>query len=224
MIILKIEMKNQSKAKKTFFHSLILVFAIFLGFVLPKTSLVNYELQIIAFLFIILYLAKKYFLPKSQPARLIESIVFTLVVLWIVNTTGGLKSSFFFLIYFLLFSLSMLLEPIISLITSLTIMIFFILIMPSDQTIKEILPVISLAFISPFALFLGQEYFNHKKEEEKNIKLVNDTFLFLSLMLKQHLKNIDDLTENYIGDHQLHQIKKNSQRMKKLIEEFEKKI
>jgi len=209
---------------KEIIHSLILIFAITLGFLFPKSILAQYDLQIAASLFIFFFLAKKLTLPDSQPTRLLESVVFTLIVLLIINTTGSTQSPFFFLIYFLLFSLSLLLEPLISIITTLTLVIFFLLSLPPNQSLSSLLPIFSLAFITPFALFLGKEYEENKKLKVKSQKSKEETFLFLSLILKNHLKNIRQATENFIGDHQLSIIKKQAEKMEKLIEKFEKSI
>src|SRR3989339_1746664 len=111
---------------KEIVHSLILIAAIVLAFILPKTNLANYELQITAGLFIILYLVKK-IVVRSSSSRLIESVIFTLIIVGIVNSTGATHSPFFFLVYFLLFSLSLLLEPIISITTTVSIIAFFLL-------------------------------------------------------------------------------------------------
>ncbi len=207
---------------KEIIHSVILIFAIAISFVFPKTNLVNYDFQITAFLFLILYLSKKIFIVKNSPSRLIESVVFTLVITSIVNTTGGVTSPFFFLIYFLLFSLSLLLEPLISVTATIALIVFYLFSLPQSQDIKTLLPIISLAFITPFALFLGSEHNKNEKLKAKNEKLQEDTFLFISLMLKNHLKNIKEAVENFVGDHQLDDIKKNANRMEKLIEKFEK--
>ncbi|MBI5126839.1 hypothetical protein HZA76_00060 [Candidatus Roizmanbacteria bacterium] len=207
---------------KEIIHSAILIIAIVLSFVFPKTNLANYDLQITAFLFLILYLSKKFFIVKSSPSRLIESVIFTLVITSIINTTGGLASPFFFLIYFLLFSLSLLLEPLISVTTTIALIVFYLLSLPQSQDIKTLLPIISLAFITPFALFLGSEHKKNEKLKIKNEKLQEDTFLFISLMLKNHLKNIKEAVENFVGDHELDIIKKSASRMEKLIEKFEK--
>lgn len=212
------------KEDKILIHSIILIITISFGFLLPKTSLVNYEPQLMAILFIILYFSKKFLIPKNPVSRLIESVVFSLIVIWIINTTGGVNSSFFFLIYFLLFSLSLLLEPFISLIATLTLIIFFLIYLPPNQNFKQLLPIISLAFITPFAIFLGQEYLQNEKLKNKNQEIKENTFLFLSLLLKNHLKNIQDLADNFLGDHQLNQIKTNVKKMKKLIDEFERKF
>ncbi|PJC33667.1 hypothetical protein CO048_02595 [Candidatus Roizmanbacteria bacterium CG_4_9_14_0_2_um_filter_35_15] len=207
---------------KEIVHSLVLVFTIVLTFIFPKTNLASYELQITAGLFVILYLAKKIFVPESSQSRLIESVIFTLVILGIINSTGGLSSPFFFLNYFLLFSLSLLLEPIISITTTLTLIIFFLFSLPANQSFSTLLPIISLAFITPFALYLGEEHRKNEKLKVKNEKTKEETFLFLSLLLKNHLKNIKEAIENFVGDHELTSIRKSVSRMEKLIEKFEK--
>jgi len=161
------------------------------------------------------------FISKNIYSRLIESVIFTLVIMGIINATGGLDSPFFFLIYFLLFSLSIILEPIISITTTATLIVFFLLNLPQNQNFKTLIPIISLAFITPFAMFLGQEKMNNEKLKMKNEKNKEETFLFLSLLLKNHLKNIRDAAQNFVGDHQLEIIKKSAQRMEKMIEKFE---
>jgi hypothetical protein len=202
-------------------YALILVFAIVFTFIFPKTNLVQYDLQIAAGLFVILYLAKKFLIKHDSYSRLIESVVFTLITLGIVNSTGGINSPFFFLVYFLLFSLVLLLEPIISITTTITLIIFFLLSLPQNQDFKTFLPIISLAFLTPFAMFMGEEKVRIRQLAEKNEKNKEETFLFLSLLLKNHLQNIKEAVQNFVGDHQLEMIKKSVQRMEKLIEKFE---
>lgn len=206
---------------KEIIHALILIFAIVLTFILPKTNLAQYNLQISAGLFIILYLTKKLVVSRNIYSRLIESVIFTLVIMGIVNSTGGLTSSFFFLIYFLLFSLSIILEPIISITTTITLIIFFLLNLPGGQDFSRLMPIISLAFITPFAMFMGQEQIEAQKSKLENKKQKEETYLFLSLLIKNHLKNILEAVQNFTGDHQLNIIKKSAHRMERLIEKFE---
>ncbi|MDH7475890.1 MAG: hypothetical protein QHH09_00260 [Microgenomates group bacterium] len=208
---------------KELIHSVILIITILLTFIFPKTSLAQYDLQISALLFIILYLSKK-FLAKSasQSSRLIESVVFTLIILLIVNSTGGVNSVFFFLIYFLLFSLSLLLEPVISITTTVTLIICFLLSLPPNQSFSTLLPIFSLAFLTPFALFMGQEFIELQKSKRQNQQLQEDTFLFLSLMIKNHLRVINKALENFMGDHELNTIKKQVENMKRLIDKYER--
>ena len=208
---------------KEIIHSLILIITIALTFLYPKTSLAQYDLQFCALLFIVLFLAKR-FVPKKEASKLLESVIFTLIVLSIVNTTGSTASPFFFLVYFLLFSLALLLEPVISITASLTLIIFFLINLPEGQNLKNLLPIFSLAFLTPFALFLGQEFLQIQKLKSENQKLEEKTLLFLSLVLKNHLKTIKEAVENFMGDSQLEAIKKAVLKMEKLIDKFERKI
>jgi len=205
-------------------HSVILIIAIALTFFFPKTSLADYYLQIAAGLFIFLYFAKKIKLVGSNHDRtiLLESVIFTLITVSIVNTTGSTESPFFFLIYFLLFSLGLLLEPTISITITCTLIIFFLITLPINTSLKNLLPIFSLAFLTPFAMFMGQEYLELKQSKVKIQKLQEETFLFLSLMLENHLKNIKITAENFMGDHDLDNIIKSVNKMEKLIKKFEK--
>jgi len=206
-------------------HSIVLIITIAIAFLFPKTNLAQYDLQISAVLFIIMFLTRRFI---NQTGRLLESVIFTLVILLIISTTGNTTSPFFFLIYFLLFALALLLEPIVAIITSFTLMVGFIFSIPPNQEVSSLIPIFSLAFLTPFALMLGQEYVTVQSEKLKVKSLENNlnqtqenTFLFLSLMLKNHLKNIKSAIENFMGDHELHEIKRNTEKIERLIEKFE---
>ena len=210
---------------KPVIHSIVLIITIAIAFLFPKTNLAQYDLQISAVLFILMFLSRRLI---NQAGRLLESVIFTLVILLIVGTTGNTSSPFFFLIYFLLFALTLLMEPIIAITTAFSLMVGFMFSIPPNQEVGTLIPVFSLAFLTPFALLLGQEYVRIKNDELriKNLEgKINqkreDTFLFLSLMLKNHLKNIRSAIENFMGDHELHEIKRNTEKMERLIEKFE---
>jgi len=210
---------------KPVIHSIVLIITIAIAFLFPKTNLAQYDLQISAVLFIIMFFSRRLI---NQAGRLLESVIFTLVILLIVGTTGNTSSPFFFLIYFLLFALTLLMEPIIAITTAFSLMVGFMFSIPPNQEVGTLIPVFSLAFLTPFALLLGQEYVRIKNDELriKNLEgKINqkreDTFLFLSLMLKNHLKNIRSAIENFMGDHELHEIKRNTEKMERLIEKFE---
>lgn len=201
-------------------HSFLIVFILALSSILSKTPLASYDLQLSAFLFVVLYVYKK--LDKYKGSKhLVESIIFTFVVSLIVNTTGGLNSPFFFLLYLLLFSLSLFLEPIMSIITAIALIFFFLLSLDIALNFSQMIPIISLALITPLAMLMGEESFKERKQKEKNNLLKKSTFLFMSLVLKNHLKNIIQTAENFLGDHDLDAIKKNAKRIEKLIDEYE---
>lgn len=199
-------------------HSIILVLAIAFAFLFAKSPFAVYDLQLAAILFITLFLVKRF----VRTTRVFEAIIFTLIVFIIVNTTGGLDSQFFFLTYFLLFALSLLLEPVESIITTLTAILFFLIYFPQDKPFDRMIPLLSLALLTPFAMFMGQEYIKSEKLRAKNEEDQKNTFLFLSLLLKNHLKSIREAIENFMGDKELSEIKKSTANMEKLIEKFEK--
>lgn len=209
-------------------HSIVLIAAIGISFLFSSSFFSQFDLQISAALFIVFFIVRRV-LGGRIKSHLLESVVFTFVILLTINSTGGINSSFFFLLYFLLFSLALLLEPIISITATIALMAFFIISLPSGQSIKTLIPLFSLAFLTPFALFMGQAYEESRKLKVESRKLSSmltqkqeETFLFLSLMLKNHLKSIKNAIENFMGDHELHEIKKHVRNMEGLIEKFEK--
>lgn len=206
---------------KELLHAILLVLSIALMFVFPQTPLRNYELEIAAVLFIVLFGVRKLSL-FSKKTRLFESIVFTLIIMGVVNTSGGITSPYFFLIYFLLFALTLLLEPIISIITTVTLMIFYVFTIPGSATITQLVPIFSLALMTPFALIMGNEYEETKRLRKTINKQTENTFLFLSLLMKNHLKSIQEQLDNFVGDHQLQSIQKSITSMRKQIDMFEK--
>ncbi|MCS7093161.1 MAG: hypothetical protein NZL96_01880 [Patescibacteria group bacterium] len=207
---------------KEIVHSVILIIAIVVGFLLPKTFLVNYEPQLLGVIFIVFYLLRKKILKDENKKRLLDSVVFTFVVISIIASTNYTQSPFFFLVYFLIFSLSLLLEPVISMVVALTLIGFFVLSLPEGQDFVSLLPIISLAFITPFSLFLGKEYEENQRLRIKNQTLKKDQFFFLNLLIKNHLKNIKTAIENFLGDQELQIIKHSVFRIEKLIEKYEK--
>ncbi len=209
-------------------HSVVLIGAIGISFLFSSSFFSQFDLQISAALFIIFFIMRKV-LGSRIKSHLLESVIFTFVILLTINSTGGINSAFFFLLYFLLFSLALLLEPIISITATVALMVFFMISLPSGQSVKSLVPLFSLAFLTPFALFMGQAYIESRnsKFEIRNLssKLTQkqeETFLFLSLMLKNHLKSIKNAIDNFMGDHELHEIKKHVRNMESLIEKFEK--
>lgn len=203
-------------------HSLILIICIVLAFIFPQTVLAAYDIEIVAGLFILLFIVRR-FSFFSKKTRLFESVIFTFIIIGVVTTTGGLTSPYFFLVHFLLFALTLLLEPIIPIIVTLALMIFFLMSLSGSVTIQQILPIFSLALLTPFALILGNEYEETKRLKKSLSSQQENTFLFLSLMLKNNLKEIQKNLDNFTGDHELGSIKRQVRNMDKMIDMFEEK-
>ncbi|MFH0773028.1 MAG: hypothetical protein V1922_01840 [bacterium] len=202
-------------------HSIILIICIVLAFIFPQTPLAAYDIEIAAGLFVLLFIARR-FSFFSKKTRLFESVIFTFIILGVINTTGAMQSPYFFLVHFLLFALALLLEPLIPIIVTITLMSFFLFTLPGPATIKQLLPIFSLALMTPFALILGNEYEETKRLKKSLSNQKENTFLFLSLMLKNNLKEIQKNIDNFAGDHELSAIKRQVRSMEKLIDMFEK--
>ncbi len=212
---------------KFLLHSAFLATAVALAFFwtnIPQLSL--YNLQIIA-LFVVLFFLNQFWAKKrfaggknlipgstSRANLTIDAMIFTLVVMLLVYSTGGLTSPLFFLVYFLLFGLALLFEPLVTL--SLTgVMILFFFFFPNKQEpLTEALQLFSLILITPLALFFGTQYLKVLEGEEK-IKILKeeteimegqiaktetDTLLWTTLNLKKGLEIILDEISLLLSD------------------------
>ena len=96
--------------------------------------------------------------------------------------------------------------------------------MTTSFSLESLMPLISLPFLVPFAVFLGKEHQDllvttqNKEVEESN------TFLFLSVVIKGHLNSLHDIVMNFKGDHDLHAMSRILKRTRKLIDQFEEQI
>ncbi len=176
-------------------HSLFLASAVGLTFFWishPELSL--YTLQLIA-AFILLYFLNNKLKSKSLGAwkkyslsQLMTAIIFTMVVLLLVFSTGSLASPLFFLVYFLLFGLSLTLEPGITVTLSSCLIIFFLLTNPLDA-FDHLASLTSLVLITPLSLFFGKQYLRVLAQKGK-IKILRQDKQKLSQDLETEEVNI----------------------------------
>lgn len=200
-------------------HTVFLIAAVALVFVwtnIPPLSI--YTLQLIAFFVIIYFFNQFYFRRKkrlfSKANLTIDAVIFTLVVLLLIASTGGLTSPLFFLIYFLMFGLALLFDPFIT-ISLAAAMIFFFLLQPSkEEPLAHLLQLLSLLLITPLAMFFGKQYLKLLEDEEK-IKILQeeadilekeiekeetDVLMWSTLELKKGLSEILDQTSDLLAD------------------------
>lgn len=199
-------------------HSLFLITAVILTFLWTSNpGLSLYTLQLIGF-FILLYFINKGLQKRSLSRSLknnpqlietnkstISSVVFTMVVMLLVMSTGGLSSPLFFLIYFLLFGLSLTLDPNVTIIFSIVLSIFFSLTSPITN-LSNLLPLFSLVLITPLSLFFGKQYLDVlnqkgvikilkiKEQKEKRALKEEETnsLLWLSLNFRDAMVSLID--------------------------------
>ena len=153
-------------------HTLFLLTALFLTFLwVDNHELANYSLQLTAALVIFLVFANKIF--RIPSFLLTESTISVISVALITSATGGLSSPFFFLNHFLLFELSLLLEPQISITLTLSLMIFYLFAGQVGPNINNFIILLSFIFITPLAYLTGKIYQKVKKEKKEIKNLSN---------------------------------------------------
>lgn len=154
--------------KKPALHSIILLAAVVITFFwITNEILSNFSLQLTAIL--LLTLIFTHHLLKPASFKLVESTVSTMAVILVVSSTGHLSSPLFFLNYFLLFELSLLLEPVIPLILSATLLIFYFLTGDIGGSPLRFLELAAFPFMTPLAYFSGRIY-QKEENQKKEIK------------------------------------------------------
>lgn len=217
-------------------HSLLLLSVVGLIFIWAVSPYQSFATQIITTLlalFITKHILREHL--TTQKESLIDSLILTALVLTIVTSTGGLASPLFFLVYFLLFTLSLLLAPVIPLVLSFALIVYF-LFTSSVTSFSQLLPLFSFPLITPLAVYFGRE---HKKKlyykqdclhlSETIRRETTDVFLWLTTTFSSKLKEISETLEKLpnVTEEQkptLFKMKKSVSRLKKLGERLKEAI
>lgn len=165
----KIAILKYMKAKPAF-HALILFIATITTFFwVTHETLSLYSLQLSAILLLTILFTHRILKPVSF--KLVESTISTIAVLLLVYATGGISSPLFFLNYFLLFELSLLLEPLIPLVLSLALGGYYLSISGDGTTLFNLLELLAFPVMTPLAMYFGSLYKKgqYQKEEIKHL-------------------------------------------------------
>ena len=217
-------------------HSLLLLSVVGLVFLWAVSPYHSFATQIIATL-LALFVTKHLFRHHltTRQESLLDSLILTGLILVIVSATGGLASPVFFLIYFLLFALSLLLEPTIPLILSFSLIIFFLFTTAVSKT-SELLPLFSFPLITPLAVYFGRQHkagvyqkhdILHLKESVR--RETEDVLFWLTTTFSREMGKISETLEKFpnISNLQkpyLETIQKELARLKKLGEKLKQAI
>lgn len=178
------------------------------SYLLSLTPLVNFLPQLIALLSLLFIFSLK----KKLPAIYIISAIINLIVF----AQNGVQSSFFFLIYFLLFIVALQYPPAVSLSFSLVVTI---LLTYSTNSLASLIPILSLLFITPVVWLIGRQTQTIAVEE-------TDFLLWLNLKFKSGITAIIDLSSQLqstpLSYNQKEQLKKIRSSAKSLLNSSEK--
>jgi hypothetical protein len=190
----------------TIFISIIyLCLTAIIPYIISISPLISFTPQLIALssLPLLIFIITK---PKSfnlsQP-RFFYSIA--VIVNLIVFTTHGLNSPFFFLIYFLLFTLAFNNYPSVTLTYSL---LLILCLSQSLNSTSSLLPLFSLIFISPLVWFVGHQYIENLKLHQQIAFDQTEALLWLNLKFKTGILHILDTVSQLLSNPSLNHSQK----------------
>lgn len=172
-----------------FVNILFLTFSSLTAYLLSISPISNFVPQIIALSSIILIVI-------SLRHRQFSLHLIAFIINLIVFHTQGLNSPFFFLIYFLLFTLAFQNPPTTTLSYSL---VLILLLAQSLNSRSSLIPIISLLFITPLSWFIGKQYLDKTKTDTDLSVSETDILLWLSLKFKTGICQIIDTTSEVLS-------------------------
>lgn len=193
-------------------HTLLLVVSVVVTFLWASVpALSRYNLQAVGLVVLLYFAGKIISKGRQQLLATIDGVMFTSISLLLILSTGGLHSPVFFLLYLLLFAISLIFEPIQSLLLTLTLLVVFLIDNPiSSLETASIINLTTLIVITPLALVFGRKYLQTLEERGKIQILKNvisqeetDSLIWLSTKAKPTLINLLDTTSLIIGSNLL---------------------
>lgn len=159
------------------------------AYIISISSLSNFIPQIIAAVSIIFIFLS---LTKKQFSLHLISFIISLIIFY----TNGLNSPFFFLVYFLLFTVAFQNPPTTTLSLSL---ILILLLSQSLDSPKSLIPLFSLLLITPLSWFIGKQFLDKNKiETDMSIDETN-VLMWLSLKFKTGICQIIDTSAELLS-------------------------
>ncbi|OIP57515.1 MAG: hypothetical protein COX79_02165 [Candidatus Levybacteria bacterium CG_4_10_14_0_2_um_filter_36_16] len=193
---------------KTLKQSTTLILATIFVFITLNTPLSDFITQILALLiifsiiFVVIQRRRNKGLPAGRQGdelfigSLREVFVITAGIVLTVFLTGGIQSNLFFLLYFLLFGIAFLFEPVTVFVFLLGFAAVFIQPALKDDVLSNLIKIGSLGFLSPIAFFFGREFKRREKlekeVEDKTGEIIEDVD---SLLHSDHVENDDEEVE-----------------------------
>ncbi len=158
-------------------QSFVVILAIILLFVVTQTPLegwIPYILGFIAGVSCVYAFFRKRIKKHKETFIGSNKEIFTILifVILIVFLTGGISSNFFFLIYFLMFGITFVFEPVIIFLFIFGLLALFIPGTLQDDVFSNVIKLSSLVILTPVAYFFAREY--NKRETLQN--KANQTF------------------------------------------------
>jgi len=158
---------------------LVLGFSFLFVFIWQNTALSNYAIPLIGllvFIYIMLSVRKKgegFFTMGGDGGTGI--FILNTVILLLIFSTGGIDSNLFFILYFLIFGIAFVFEPVTVFVFIVCVVLVFLPAALKDDVLGNFIKLFALGLISPLAFFFGMEYRKREQEEEKTVAIEERT-------------------------------------------------
>ena len=152
----------------------------------PLSSFTPQFIALLSVVFLIFSLFKKH----------ISLHLIAFIISLIIFDSNGLNSPFFFLIYFLLFTIAFQNPPTTTLTYSLGLIL---LLSQSLDSITSLIPLVSLLFITPLSWFIGKQYLDKVRAEAELSVDETNFFLWLSLKFKTGISQIIETSSELLS-------------------------
>jgi hypothetical protein len=164
------------------FNILVFILVSLTSYLISFSFLSDFIPQLIALISIV-------FILLSLFKKTISLHLVAFIISLIIFDTQGLNSPFFFLIYFLLFTLAFQNPPTTTLAYSLALIL---LLSQSLDSTQSLIPLLSLLFITPLSWFIGKQYLDKIKTEADIGISETNVLMWLSLKFKTGICQIID--------------------------------
>lgn len=171
-----------------------------------STQLNQYSLQLVGGIIIVYFALKLLFSEATKLLNALDAVIFTFLCFLLVISTGSLNSPVFFILYFLLFALSLLFEPSQSFLVALVISAILLIGQKGNLSGNSLINLGTLFLISPLAATLGRKYLESQEKaghikllDEKIAKEETQTLIWLATKADPKLSSIIDLSSELIG-------------------------
>ena len=190
--------------KRLIGHSLLLTVSVLIAYVWTYSQfLSDYTLQFIAVLvtgyFLTRFTLRKTGKVSARTMSGLDMSVLTLIIFTLIFSTGALSSPLFFLLYFLLFGLSLLFEPGSSLFMVFISSFIFLIIPEKKDLFSELLQLASLFMIVPLALIFGKQYIK-LMQSELEVKSLTTEEKTLNKKIEEQQKQIAEMEKGVQRD------------------------
>ena len=158
---------------KPYLHGLLILFSFLLVFVWQNSDFQQYTIPFVGFLvfiFLLVSIKNKKNLSIGPAGKLggpVNFFVLNTVILLFIFSTGGLTSNLFFILYFLLFAASFIMDPKAVFVFPLGVLIVFWSALFKDDTGGNILKVAGIVLLSPIAYYLGNQFKRNETADDK---------------------------------------------------------